>query len=78
MQDEVIVAPDGPYTIQGVGGDKSNTVTFFCGGEEMLKFSDKGFWIHGKKVKQDDKEAESVYNAFKVWLTWQQLNRYNT
>jgi hypothetical protein len=66
MQDEVI-------TFQGQGGQK-NTTTFICGGEEMLKFSDKGFWVHGKKVNQDDKEAEVVYNAFKAWLTWQQLN----
>lgn len=74
MLDEVTIAPNGPYTIQGVGGDNLNTVTFVCGEDEMLKFSDKGFWVRGKKVKQDDKEAEAVYNAFKAWLTWQQLN----
>ena len=73
MLDEVTVAPDSPYTIHGKGGEQ-NTTTFLCGESEMLKFSDKGFWVRGKKVKQDDKEAEVVYNAFKAWLTWQQLN----
>ena len=53
----------------------SNAVTFFCSGDEMLRCSDKGFWVRGKKVKQSDKEAEQVYNSFKEWLTWQHLER---
>ena len=53
----------------------SNTVTFFCSGDEMLRCSDKGFWVRGRLVDQDDKEAQTVYNSFKEWLTWQQLNR---
>ena len=53
----------------------SNAVTFFCSGDEMLRCSDKGFWIRGKKVNVDDKEALTVYNSFKEWLAWQQLSR---
>ena len=52
-----------------------NAVTFFSSGVEVLKCSDKGFWVRGKKVKQSDREAEQVYNSFKEWLTWQQLSR---
>ena len=78
MLDEVITAPGGPYTIHGQGGEQPNTTTFLCGESEMLKFNDKEFWVRGVKVKQDDKEAEAVYNAFKAWLTWQQLNGYYT
>jgi hypothetical protein len=67
--------PD-PEPILIVGGSKDlNAVTFFSAGVEVLKCSHKGFWIRGKKVKQDDREAQTVYNSFKEWLTWQQLNR---
>ena len=55
--------------------NEPNAVTFFCSGDEMLRCSDKGFWVRGKKVKQSDKEAEQVYNSFKQWLAYQQLAR---
>ena len=59
-----------------VGGDKTpNTTTFFCGGIETLRISDKGFWVRGKKICQSDREAEIVYNSFKEWLTWQHIAR---
>jgi len=57
------------------GPDQPNTTTFFCAGIETLRISDKGFWVRGKKVKVDDKEALLVYNSFKEWLIWQQLSR---
>ena len=53
----------------------TSTITFFSGGTEVLSCSNKGFWVRGKKIDQDDHEAEIVYNSFKEWLTWQQLNR---
>ncbi len=52
-----------------------NTITCFAGSEEMLKISHDGFWVRGQKVAQDDKEAQIVYNAFKAWMTWAQLNK---
>jgi hypothetical protein len=52
-----------------------NAVTFYSSGVETLRISDKGFWVRGEKVDQDDKEAQVVYNSFKEWLIWQQLNR---
>jgi len=59
-----------------VGGEETpNTTTFFCGGVETLRISDKGFWVRGKKIRQNDKEARAVYNSFKEWLSWQQLTR---
>jgi len=45
------------------------------GSDEMLKVTKDGFFVRGKKVEQDDKEAEVVYNAFKQWLSWAQLQR---
>lgn len=43
--------------------------------QEMLRISKDGFYVRGVKVEQDDREAELVYNNFKQWLTWAQLNR---
>ena len=54
---------------------ESNAVTFYSGGVETLRISNNGFWVRGKKITQDDTEAQIVYNSFKEWLTWQQLNK---
>jgi hypothetical protein len=45
------------------------------GQDEMIKITQEGFWVRGVKVPQDDKEAEVVYNAFKQWLAWANLQR---
>ena len=52
-----------------------NNITCLAGGEEMLRVSPEGFWVRGVRVKQDDTEAATVYNAFKAWMSWAQLNR---
>lgn len=80
----------GTYTASAGGGagnsyginpeqylKSQNTITFHAGNPsvEMLKVSPKGFWVRGVKVEQDDKEAEIVYNAFKSWMMWAELNR---
>jgi len=70
--DDYVYAPGGPYTIRT--DNQPNTITLRSGSEEMLKCNPEGFWVRGVKVEQDDKEAEIVYNAFKQWLTWAQLN----
>jgi hypothetical protein len=57
------------------GAVPMNTITCMAGGAEMLRISTDGFWVRGQKVAQDDNEAEAVYNAFKAWMTWAQLNR---
>ena len=53
----------------------TNTITCMAGGAEMLKVSPEGFWVRGVKVDQDDNEATTVYNAFKAWMIWAQLNK---
>jgi hypothetical protein len=65
--------PD-PVITMGSASDL-NAVTFLSAGVEVLKCSSKGFWVRGQLVEQDDKEAQTVYNSFKEWLIWQQLNR---
>jgi hypothetical protein len=66
-------SPDPVLTVNGP--NEPNAVTFFSNGVEALKISDKGCWVRGKLVDQDDKEAQLVYNSFKEWLAWQQLAR---
>ena len=69
------VDESGPtYAFHG-NGEYQNSVSFMCKGEEMLRCGPDGFFVRGKKIEQDDKEAQTVYNSFKQWLTWQQLNR---
>ena len=53
----------------------TNTLICMAGGAELLKIGPDGFWVRGVKVEQDDKEAETVYNAFKQFLVWSELNR---
>jgi hypothetical protein len=52
-----------------------NSLTMIAGGTEMLRVSQDGFYVRGVRVPADDKEAETVYNAFKQFLTWAELNR---
>lgn len=54
---------------------EESTISFRGGSEEMLRVARDGFYIRGKRVNQDDKEAEVVYNTFHQWLTWATLNR---
>lgn len=55
--------------------DPENSTIFYTAGEEVLRVSRDGFWVKGVRVPADDREAESVYNAFKQWLAWQSLTR---
>lgn len=52
-----------------------NTITCYAGGTEMLRVAEDGFYVRGVKVEQDDKEAKIVYNAFKQFLVWSEMNR---
>lgn len=54
---------------------KSDYINCIVSGIEMLRISNDGFYVRGKKVAVDDKEAETVYNAFKQFLVWAELNR---
>lgn len=55
---------------------KSNAISLMMAGQdEMLKITEHGFYVRGKKVPQDDREAAVVYNAFKQWLAWANLQR---
>jgi hypothetical protein len=43
--------------------------------QEMLKISKDGFYVRGVKVEQDEKEAATVYKAFRRWMVENELRR---
>ena len=55
--------------------DQESNITLNTSTTEMLRVAKDGFYVRGKRVNQDDKEAEIVYNTFHQWLTWATLNR---
>lgn len=54
---------------------KPNNISMIVGPNEMLRVAPDGFYVRGVKVPADEKEAETVYNAFKQFLVWSELNR---
>ena len=55
--------------------EKKDSLVLHAGGTDMLRITPNGFYVRGVKVPADDKEALAVYNSFKQWLTWAQLQR---
>lgn len=56
--------------------EKPNAISLMMAGQdEMLRITEHGFYVRGKKIPQDDQEAETVYLAFKQWLAWANLQR---
>lgn len=53
----------------------NNSITFNVINNEMLKITEEGFYVNGVKVDADNKEAASVYRAFKKFLTSAALTR---
>lgn len=70
----LVAGQEGFYQVQGTD-EFQNSVSFHSAGTEVLRLSPDGFYVRGKKIDQDDNEAQIVYNSFKEWLTWSQLNR---
>ena len=53
-----------------------NSIVLNGGGNvEMLRVAKDGFYVRGEKVPMDDKEAETVYNAFLQWMSYMALTR---
>jgi len=53
----------------------SNNITCNVGSTEMLRVAEDGFYVRGEKIPVDDKEAATVYTAFKEFLVWSRLSR---
>ena len=52
-----------------------NSIVLNGGNVEMLRVAKDGFYVRGEKVPVDDKEAETVYNAFLQWMSYMALTR---
>lgn len=48
-------------------------ITFYANTVEMLKVSEDGFYVRGKKLETNDGEAQAVYRAFREFLIWSAL-----
>lgn len=68
-QPEVIMSMTSPTSTE------PNNIIMNCASEEMLRVTPDGFYVRGKKIEQDDKEAALVYNAFKEFLVYHNLTR---
>lgn len=55
--------------------EQKNGLTMIAGGTEMMRVTPDGFYVRGVRVPADDREAETVYNAFKQFLVWAELNK---
>ena len=65
----------GPVTYELDSIPKNNNITMITNGTEMLRVAEDGFYVRGEKVPVDDREAATVYNAFKEFLVWSRLSR---
>ena len=43
--------------------------------DEMIRVTKEGFYVRGVRVPADAQEAETVYLAFKQWMTWATLQQ---
>lgn len=68
--------PDTVLSVSAPPKDGSGSnITFHIKQTEMLKVAADGFYVRGKKLDIDDKEAKSVYLAFRQFLIWSALIR---
>jgi hypothetical protein len=76
LQDVMNVWTQNPINITLTSDlPSNNNIVMINKGVEMLRVAEDGFYIRGEKVPVDDKEAATVYNAFKEFLVWSRLSR---
>jgi hypothetical protein len=64
-----------PNPVLSVTSAPENNIVFYGGPSEILKITEDGFYVRGKRVPTDDKEAEAVYRAFKQFLVHHALTK---
>jgi hypothetical protein len=74
MNNSILTTTDN-ISIVSANNIVPNSFLFYVGDECMLKIAKDGFYVRGKRVKQDDNEAETVYNAFMTMLSYHTLTR---
>jgi hypothetical protein len=70
------VSPINQGTIQLHAPNEDAAITLHAhNADEMIRVTKDGFYVRGVRVPADAQEAETVYNAFKQWMTWATLQQ---
>lgn len=64
-----------PKPVVSVAAGPESNIVFNTGHSEILKITEDGFYVRGKRVPADEKEAEAVYRAFKQFLVHHALTK---
>jgi len=64
-----------PNPVIAVTSPPQNNIVLNTGITEVLRITEDGFYVRGKKVPADEDEAAAVYRAFKQWLVESELRR---
>ena len=64
-----------PAPVLTVSAPPENNIAFYGGANEMLKITEDGFYVRGKKIPVDDEEGLAVYRAFKQFLVHHALTK---
>ena len=64
-----------PEPVINIAMKPETNITFHAGPSEMLKVTEEGFYVRGKKVRANKNEAAAVYKAFKQFLIYHALTR---
>lgn len=66
-------APSNP--ILSITAPPENNIVFHSSNNEILKITEDGFYVRGKKVPVDEEEGLAVYRAFKQFLVHHALTK---
>ena len=70
-----IVEQSSPKIAMSISAPPESNISMYGGKNEILKITEDGFYVRGKKVEADEKEAAAVYKAFKEFLVYHALTR---
>ena len=70
IRDSVLPAP-----VLSITAPPENNIIFHGGTDEILKITEDGFYVRGKKVPVDGEEGLAVYRAFKQFLVHHALTK---
>ena len=75
-QEVSTVIPNDTFSIDAKAYENArNSLTMIVGGTEMMRVAPDGFYVRGVKVPVDEREAETVYRAFRQFPVWAEMNR---
>ena len=64
-----------PDPVLMITAPPENNIVFYGGKDDILKITEDGFYVRGKKVPVDEEEGLAVYRAFKQFLVHHALTK---